>query len=91
MPQPRNGAGTAGMVLGIIGLVLGFVPVFGWLAIVIALVGLPLSCVGRSRARNGEATNRGQAEAGMVCNIIALVLTILAAIAMAAMAGAGYY
>lgn len=88
--QPRNGMGTAGMVLGIVGLVLGWLPMIGWLAFVLALVGLPLSGVGYSRTKRGEATNRGPAIAGIVCNIITLVVCVLGFIVMVAFATSGY-
>lgn len=83
-PQPHygyrasghNGLSTAGMTLGIVSLVTCFVP-FGLLPAVIALVGLPISCVGRSNARNtGAPTSR--ATAGIVCTIITLIIAAIA-------------
>jgi len=59
----------AGLVLGIVALVLAW---WGWsslIALPIAIVGLVLSCMARKKTPSGIAT------AGMVLGIIAVVLT----------------
>ncbi|MEU2333736.1 DUF4190 domain-containing protein [Streptomyces sp. NPDC013172] len=68
---PNNGMGTAAMVTGIIS-ALGFclTPV----ALVTGILGIVLGVLGRARARRGEATNPGQALAGIICGSAGLVL-----------------
>ena len=67
---PRNGIGTAALVLGIIGLALAVV-VFGGL---LGLVAVILGMVALGRVRRGEATNRGVAWAGIITGVLAIAL-----------------
>ncbi|MEU5309976.1 DUF4190 domain-containing protein [Streptomyces sp. NPDC021562] len=68
---PNNGMGTAGMVTGIISAI-GFclTPV----ALVTGILAIVLGVLGRARVRRGEATNPGQALAGIICGSAGLVL-----------------
>jgi hypothetical protein len=43
---PRNGLGTAGFVLGLVGLLLSFIPLIGVVAWPLVILGLVLSIVG---------------------------------------------
>ncbi|MGA5577024.1 DUF4190 domain-containing protein [Streptomyces koyangensis] len=70
----RNGMGDASLALGIIGLVLFLAfP----LAMILGVLALIFGGIGHARARRGEAGNRGQALAGMICGGVALVLGAL--------------
>ena len=60
------------MVLGIIGLVLCFIPFLGWLC---ALVGVILGALGISKAK--KIGGKGMAIAGLVCGIVGLAIGIL--------------
>jgi hypothetical protein len=72
--------GVAGMVLGIIAIVFIFIPFVGIIvAFPCMVVGLPLSIVGLVQGRN-NGTGIGMAVAGMVCNLIAIVIFVLALI-----------
>jgi hypothetical protein len=72
-PAPSNGMGTAALVLGIIATVLFCV----WpLSIVLGILAVIFGMVGRAKARRGEATNPGQALAGIICGAVGLVLAI---------------
>jgi hypothetical protein len=73
-PGHQNGLGTAGMVLGIIALVLFFTILVGLICGVLAII---FGVIGRKRAREGLATNGGNATAGLVTGIIAVVITLL--------------
>lgn len=81
---PRNGLGTAGFVLGLIGLVLSFIPIIGIVAWPLVIVGLVLSILGVIRAGNGQATNRGLAIAGTALSAVGLVICILYAVVFTA-------
>lgn len=74
MPMPRNGLGTAALVLGILGVVFCWAyvvgPVLGILAIIFGGVGL-------SRVHAGQATNRGSALAGLILGIIAILAFVI--------------
>ncbi|MER7718148.1 DUF4190 domain-containing protein [Streptomyces flaveolus] len=72
-PMPSNGMGTAGLVLGIVSAVIFCL----WpLAIVLGVLGVVFGALGRGKARGGEATNPGQALAGIICGAAGIVLGI---------------
>ncbi|WP_329320962.1 MULTISPECIES: DUF4190 domain-containing protein [unclassified Streptomyces] len=73
VPQPSNGMGTAGLVVGIISAVVFCL----WpIAFVLGVLGVIFGAVGRRRARRGEATNPGQALAGIICGAVGIALSI---------------
>ncbi|MGW0568095.1 DUF4190 domain-containing protein [Streptomyces tauricus] len=74
MPMaPSNGLGTASLVLGIVAAV-GFClwPV----ALACGILALVFGGIGRARARRGQATNAGQALAGIICGAVGIALGI---------------
>ena len=75
--QPRNGKGTASLVLGIIGMVP--FPITGFWCSLIAII---MGHQGKERARDGEATNGSIAMAGFVLGIIGLALQTLLGLAL---------
>jgi hypothetical protein len=71
-----NGIALAGMVCGIVSLVIGWVPFVGLLGIVAAIVGLSLSIPGLARAKEtGE--RRSFAITGIITSVIGLVVGAL--------------
>jgi len=74
-PAPRNGLGTAALVLGIVGLLLVITVAGGVICGVLAIV---FGFVGHSRAKRGVATNGGAAIAGAVMGIVAILASAIA-------------
>jgi hypothetical protein len=74
---PRNGLGTAGFVLGLVGLVFSPIPFVGVVAWPLVVLGLILSGVGLARVKAGKATNKGLSIAGIVVSVLGLVVSIL--------------
>ncbi|HET6710599.1 MmpS family transport accessory protein [Amycolatopsis sp.] len=74
---PRNGLGTAGFVLGLVGLVFSPIPFVGVVAWPLVVLGLILSAVGLARVRAGKATNKGLSIAGIIVSVLGLVVSIL--------------
>ena len=72
--QPSNGIGIAAMVVGIVALLLCWIPFLG---LVLAIVALVLGIVGIRKASRGEATNKGMAITGVVTGGLALLGGIL--------------
>ena len=70
----RNGLGIAALVVGVIALLLFWIPFLGLL---LGLVALVLGFLGRGRAKRGEATNGGMALAGIVLGAIGLLVGLL--------------
>jgi hypothetical protein len=78
-PPPTKGAGLAiaSMVLGIIALLLSWIPIINTVAAVLALVGLGLGIPALLRARRGTHGGKGLAITGLVTSIVAIVLVIV--------------
>lgn len=74
--RQRNGLGTAGFVVGLIGLIFSPIPLVGVVAWPLVIVGFVLSVIGLRRARNG-APNKGLSAAGVVCSAVGLLLCIM--------------
>jgi hypothetical protein len=75
-PAPQNGFGTAGFVLGLIGLVFSFIPVIGVVAWPLVLLALAFSGIGLARVRAGRVSNTGQTIAGLACAAVGLLVCI---------------
>lgn len=75
--QPRNGLGTAGFVVGLVGLVFSLIPIVGVVAWPLVILGVIFSAVGFARTRSGAATNTGLSIAGLAVSIVGLVICIL--------------
>jgi hypothetical protein len=78
-PPPAQGSGLAiaSMVLGIIALLLSWVPIINNLAAVLGLVGLGLGIPALIRARRGTGAGTGLAITGLVTSVLAIVIVIL--------------
>ncbi|SFO35918.1 DUF4190 domain-containing protein [Amycolatopsis rubida] len=74
---PKNGLGTAGFVLGLVGLIFSFIPIIGVVAWPLVILGIIFSALGFARARSGKATNKGLSIAGLVLSVIGLVIAIV--------------
>jgi hypothetical protein len=75
-PRSRNGLGVAALVIGVASLVAGISFILFPLALVGGLVGLIIGIVALSRRKARGATNAGQATAGLVCSVLALIIAI---------------
>jgi hypothetical protein len=73
----RNGAGTAALVLGILGLLTSWLLVGGVLGLIAVVCGV----VGLGRVNRREATNRGSAMAGVVLGLLAVAASIAVGVA----------
>jgi MFS family permease len=73
--RTRNGLGIAGLVLGILAIIFGFL--FAPLGIVLGILAIVFAAIGMRRAKRGEATNRGVAIGGLVTGIIGLIIGII--------------
>ncbi|MFD5657884.1 DUF4190 domain-containing protein [Streptomyces hirsutus] len=70
-PQPANGMGVTGLVLGIISAVIFCL----WpLAVGLGVLAVIFSALGRGKAARGEATNPGHALAGLICGWAGILL-----------------
>jgi hypothetical protein len=78
-PPTKKGAGLAiaSMVVGIIALLLSWIPIINNLAAILAVVGLGLGIPALIRARRGTAGGTGMAITGLVTSVLAIVLVIV--------------
>jgi len=83
-PAPGPGA-APNNTLGLVALILGIAAIplvcCFWLGVPVGIAAAVLGFIGKGKAERGEATNRGQALAGMICGIAAVALGILSVIA----------
>lgn len=77
--------GVASLVLGIISLVVAWIPCVGWFALLPALIGTILGAIGWKKACANKQP-AGISIAGFVCSLIALILAIVWTIGMASVA-----
>lgn len=74
---PRNGLGTAGFVLGLVGLVFSPIPFIGVVAWPLVILGLIFSAVGLARVNKGRATNKGLSITGIAVSVLGLAVCIV--------------
>jgi hypothetical protein len=72
--QAGNGLAIAGMVLGILGLLLCWIPGVGWL---LALLGIIFGAIGMSKANKIGGKGKGMAVAGLVIGVVGLLAGII--------------
>lgn len=74
--KPRNGMGVAALVIGVASLVAAISFVLFPLGLIAGIVGLILGIIAIVRADKKGSTNTGQAVAGVICSVVALILAI---------------
>ena len=79
--QFSNGIGTAGMILGIIALVLFWFAGLSW---ILALLAVIFGGIGISKVNKREANNKGMAVAGLVCGSLVIAFWVVVFIIAAA-------
>ena len=67
----KSGFGTAGLVLGIIGICTSFIPIVNNLSFVLAIMGILFGIVSLAKK-----ASKGQAIAGIIICVLAIVITI---------------
>lgn len=87
-PVPSNGLGVAALVLGILAILLAFIPILGFVAYPLAIVGIILGLVGLGRVRRGRSS-RGITLAGLIASIVGLVLVIVSTVIYVSALSAG--
>lgn len=80
---PNSGAATAGMVLGILGLVGFWIP-FG--DILLSALAVLFSVIGLTQTSHNAMAGRGRAIAGLICGVIGLIPAILVVVLLASAA-----
>lgn len=74
--RARNGLGVAALVIGVASLVAGISFVLFPLALLGGVVGLVIGIVALSGGKRRGATNPGQAIAGLICCVLALIIAV---------------
>jgi len=73
-PPQGNGMAVAGLVLGILALVLFFIT---WPAWILAILGIIFGALGISKANKIGGKGKGMAIAGLVCAVLGLIISII--------------
>jgi len=79
--------GVAGLVLGILSAIGGWIPGVNYFAWLFGIIGIVLSAIGRSKAVK-ENQSTGTATAGLVLSIIGTVIALIGVICTVACLGA---
>ena len=74
--EPRNGFGMTALIVGLIGILFGLVPLTGFIAVGLGIVGLVLGFAALGRLRRRMATNRKTTWVGLVSSTAAVALGI---------------
>jgi hypothetical protein len=80
---PKNGIGLAALIVGIVSLLLAWVPFLGLIGIVAVVLGI----IGLRRVKARVATNKGMALAGLILGILAVLAGIFWIVAAVFFAG----
>lgn len=76
-PGHRNGLGISSFVCGIVGTVLGFIPILGVPALALGLTGFGLGLGALRRLRHRWADNKVMTWFGVVLSVVAVALGIV--------------
>jgi len=75
-PQaPKNGLGTTALILGIIGLLFAWIPIIGFLGLVLGVLATIFGIIGIVRAHKGTATNMVMTYIGAGLGVLSIVLS----------------
>lgn len=86
--QPKNGFGVTALVLGIIALILGFIPFVSlFTSIPLGLLGIIFGIIGLVRVSKRVATNKVMTVFGLVASALAILLALTSSIATGAFIG----
>ncbi|MCR2051840.1 hypothetical protein NSA19_03015 [Actinomyces bowdenii] len=85
-PDEMNWAGTASLVLALTSPLISLLPFISLVGPIILVVSAVLGLIGMSAARNGRATNRGMALAGLIISVGLIVLGVLVIITLVGLA-----
>ena len=82
MVSQNNGAGTAAGVMGIVAVVLMWIPFVDFIAIILGVLAVIMGTIGINRANRTPGLGKGMAITGVVCGIVAIVVSVLFVIAV---------
>lgn len=75
-PQPKNGLAIAALCCGLVGILVGLIPLMWIAAGALAILAIVFGIVGIRRVGRREATNRGTAIAGLIAGVAAAGMAI---------------
>ncbi len=87
-PRPKNGMGTAALVLGILALLASFIPLLSlFTAVPLGLLGVIFAIVGYRRLSKGNATNKASTTVGLILSAIAVIIAVVLTLLVGAWLG----
>lgn len=74
--EPRNALGIAALICGLVGLLFGIIPLTGFIAVGLGLVGTILALANRGRLKRRNATNGKTTWTGLTASLAAVAMGI---------------
>ncbi|ROT25848.1 DUF4190 domain-containing protein [Micromonospora sp. HM5-17] len=74
-PKQNNTLGLIALIVGIAAIPLGICCT--WVSFLPGIAAIVLGLLGRSKAKQGEASNGGQALAGVICGAIGILIGVI--------------
>jgi len=77
--KKTNGIAIAGLIIGILSVLLSFIPIIGFGALILAILGLIFSTKGYNKSNNHEdfKKSKGSAIGGIIFSILGLILSLV--------------
>lgn len=76
--EQKNGMATAGGVLGIVGFVLGLIPLVGiWFGFILGVLAIIFSGIGLSKSSMIDGVGKGLAVTGLVLGIVTVIIKLI--------------
>ena len=88
-PQAKNSKAVPAFVLGLLAIILTFVPVVGTVSIILAIIGLVFGSKAKHFAKENGGEGIGLANAGFICSLIALILWVIVIVIVGIIVGVG--
>lgn len=75
--SPRNGFGTTALVTGVVGLLVAWIPIIGFLGFILGTIAVIFGAIAIFRAHKDHVTSKGLAYSGTILGVVAFVVSII--------------
>ncbi|NCT91027.1 DUF4190 domain-containing protein [Cellulomonas sp. APG4] len=76
-PSKTNGLGIAALIVGILSLLICYIPFVGFVSVLGGIIAVVLGILGMRKAKDGQTGGRGMSLAGLITGAIALLVAVV--------------